>query len=216
MAENLENATSKPARAVTIFSKRVHGADRNLTGTATAVEELVADLLKFRSLAQPVDEIAQVVIGALRAGNKVLACGNGGSATTATHLTEELVGRYKADRRSLPAISLAADPALITCIANDFGYEYVFSRQIEGLADRGDIVVAFSTSGNSPNLLKALDAAKATGATSVALLGKTGGAMTGRADYELIVPSNSTARIQELHTLILHSWLDRIEAEFLN
>jgi D-sedoheptulose 7-phosphate isomerase len=184
-------------------------------GTATAVDELVAALVEFRSLARSVDEIAQVVIGALRAGNKVLACGNGGSATTATHLTEELVGRYKADRRSLPAISLAVDPALITCIANDFGYECVFSRQIEGLADRGDIVVAFSTSGNSANLLKTLEAAKATGAISVALLGKTGGTMAGRSDYEVIVRSNSTARIQELHTLILHSWLDRIEAEFL-
>lgn len=177
----------------------------------SAVEELAAALLEFRLLARSVDEIAQVVVGAMRAGNKVLACGNGGSAAAAAHLTEELVGRYKAARRSLPAISLAADPALITCIANDFGYECIFSRQIEGLATRGDIVVAFSTSGNSPNLLKALDAAKAVGAVSVALLGKTGGAMAGRADHEVIVRSNSTARIQELHTLILHSWLDRIE-----
>ena len=177
----------------------------------SAVDELTAALLEFRLLARSVDEIAHVIVGALRAGNKVLACGNGGSAAAASHLTEELVGRYKAGRRPLPALSLAADPALITCIANDFGYECIFSRQIEGLAKRGDIVVAFSTSGNSPNLLKALDAAKAVEAVSVALLGKTGGAMAGRADHEVIVPSNSTARIQELHTLILHSWLDRIE-----
>jgi D-sedoheptulose 7-phosphate isomerase len=177
----------------------------------SAVEELTAALLEFRLLTESVDEIAHVIVDALRAGNKLLSCGNGGSAAAASHLAEELVGRYKAGRRSLPAISLAADPALITCIANDFGYECIFSRQIEGLAKRGDIVVAFSTSGNSPNLLKALDAAKAVEAVSVALLGKTGGAMAGRADHEVIVPSNSTARIQELHTLILHSWLDRIE-----
>ncbi len=177
----------------------------------SAVDDLTAALLEFRLLARSVDEIGRVIVDALRAGNKLLACGNGGSAAAASHLAEELMGRYKATRRSLPAISLAADPALITCIANDFGYECIFSRQIEGLAKRGDIVVAFSTSGNSPNLLRALDAAKAVEAVSVALLGKTGGAMTGRADHEVIVPANSTARIQELHTLILHSWLDRIE-----
>jgi len=181
----------------------------------SAIDELTAALREFRLLAPSVDEIAEVIVGALRAGNKVLACGNGGSAAAASHLAEELVGRYKSGRRSLPAISLAADPALITCIANDFGYESIFSRQIEGLAKHGDIVVAFSTSGNSPNLLKALDAAQTAGAVSVALLGKTGGAMAGKADHEVVVPSNSTARIQELHTLILHSWLDRIEAEFL-
>jgi len=177
----------------------------------SAVEELTAALREFRLLAPSVDEIGRIILDALRSGNKLLACGNGGSAAAASHLAEELVGRYRAARRPLPAISLAADPALITCIANDFGYECIFSRQIEGLAKRGDIVVAFSTSGNSPNLLKALDAAKAVEAVSVALLGKTGGAMAGRADHEVIVPSNSTARIQELHTLILHSWLDRIE-----
>lgn len=181
----------------------------------SAIDELTASLRELRPLAQSVDEIAEVIAAALRAGNKVLACGNGGSAAAASHLTEELVGRYKSGRRSLPAISLAADAALITCIANDFGYQWIFSRQIEGLAKRGDIVVAFSTSGNSPNLLKALEAAHAAGAISVAVLGKTGGAMAGRADHEVVVPSNSTARIQEMHTLILHSWLERIEAEFL-
>ena len=122
--------------------------------------------------------------------------------------------RYRSDRRSLPAVSLSADPALITCIANDFGYENIFSRQIQGLAQAGDVVIAFSTSGNSPNTLNALEAARYGGAISIAVLGKQGGLMAGKADHEIIVPSNTTARIQEVHTLILHSWLELIEAEF--
>ena len=161
-----------------------------------------------------VDSTGAVVWRALRAGNQVLTCGNGGSASDASHLAEELTGRYRGDRRSLPAICLASDAALMSCIANDYGYERVFSRQIEGLARPGDVVVAFSTSGNSPNVLKALEAAKGRGATTIALLGKRGGAMAGKADYEVIVPSENTARIQEVHTVILHSWLEAIEKEF--
>lgn len=181
---------------------------------AAAVDELIAVLDDFRPIASLVDEAGRVIVQALRSGRKVLTCGNGGSATDASHMAEELVGRYKSDRQSLPAVSLAADPSLITCIANDFGYEHIFSRQIEGLAQSGDVVISFSTSGNSLNTLNALEAAMQVGATSVAVLGKRGGLMAGKADHEVIVPSNTTARIQEVHTLILHSWLELIEAEF--
>jgi len=170
-------------------------------------------LNEFRAIARLVDEVGGVIVQALLSGRKVLTCGNGGSATDASHMAEELVGRYKGERRSLPAVSLAADPALISCIANDFGYEYVFSRQIEGLAQRGDVVICFSTSGNSPNTINAVEAAKQRGASSVGSLGKEGGLMAGKADYEVIVPSNTTARVQEVHTLILHSWLELIETE---
>jgi phosphoheptose isomerase len=182
--------------------------------TGAAVDELIAVLGEFRKIAGLVDQTGQVIVQALRSGGKVLTCGNGGSATDASHMAEELVGRYKGERRSLPAVSLAADPALITCIANDFGYEYIFSRQIEGLAQPGDVVISFSTSGNSPNSLNALKAARQIGVISVAVLGKRGGLMAGKADHEIIVPSNTTARIQEVHTLILHSWLELIEAGF--
>ena len=122
----------------------------------------------------------------------------------------------RSNRRPLPAISLVADPTLLTCIGNDFGFESIFSRQVEALARENDVVVTFSSSGNSPNLVRVLESARKSRATSIALLGKSGGAMTGRADYELIVPSNETARIQEIHTLILHSWLEMIDAEFVN
>src|SRR5271154_3111558 len=116
-----------------------------------AVDELIAVLGEFRTVARLVDEVGRVIVHALLSGCKVLTCGNGGSATDASHMAEELVGRYKGERRSLPAVSLAADPASITCIGNDFGFEHIFSRQIEGLAQPGDVVISFSTSGNSPN-----------------------------------------------------------------
>jgi phosphoheptose isomerase len=182
--------------------------------TGAGVDELIEVLGNFRKVTRLADEAGRVIVQALLSGRKVLTCGNGGSATDASHLAEELVGRYRSDRQSLPAVSLAADPALITCIANDFGYGNIFSRQIQGLAQPGDVVVAFSTSGNSPNTLNALEAARYSGAISIAVLGKQGGLMAGKADYEIIVPSDTTARIQEVHTLILHSWLELIEAEF--
>jgi len=181
--------------------------------TTKAVDELLTVLQSFRKLASRADDIASVLIDALARGNKVLTCGNGGSAADALHMAEELVGRYKTNRKALPAISLVADPTLLTCVSNDFGYEFVFSRQIEALARPGDVVVAFSSSGNSANLLAALAAARNAHSIFVALLGKDGGVMAGKADYEIIIPSNETARIQEIHTLILHSWLEQIESQ---
>jgi D-sedoheptulose 7-phosphate isomerase len=179
--------------------------------------KLVDDACRtLQSLAKQEDafqRIAAAAVATLRAGGKVLACGNGGSAADAMHLAEELVGRYRSNRRSLPAVSLAADGTALTCIANDFGFEDVFSRQVEGLADKGDLLVCFSTSGNSPNILRALDAAKSKGAKSVALLGKDGGKARGKADFEIIVASSDTARIQEAHTLIVHALLEVIERE---
>jgi phosphoheptose isomerase len=181
---------------------------------AKAIDALVETLQHLRPLAPWIDHTGEVIIAALRSGKKILTCGNGGSAADALHMSEELMGRYKLNRRPLPAVSLVADPTLLTCIGNDFGYDSIFSRQIEALGHLEDVVVAFSSSGNSPNLLRALESAQARGLRSIALLGKDGGAMAGRADYEMIVPSTETARIQEIHTLILHSWLEQIDAEF--
>ena len=158
-------------------------------------------------------KIADAAVASLRSGGKILACGNGGSAADAMHLTQELVGRFRGNRRSLPAVSLAADPTALTCIGNDFGFDSVFSRQVEGLANKNDLLVCFSTSGNSPNILRALEAAKAKGVKTVALLGRGGGKAKGRADFEIIVANSDSGRVQEAHTLILHALLDAIERE---
>lgn len=190
----------------------------NLNGTFTptmaALDELIETLARFRELCDAADRIAGLLIRALKTGHKILTCGNGGSAADALHMAEEMVGRYKRNRRSLPAISLAADPTLLTCISNDYGFERLFSRQVEGLGQPGDVLVIFSSSGNSPNLAAALQSAKRQGLSTVSLLGKDGGAIAGTSDYEIVIPSNETARIQEVHTLIMHSWLEQIDAIF--
>src|ERR1041384_8225622 len=157
------------------------------------------------------ERIAAAVVGALNSGGKILTCGNGGSAADALHMAEELVGRYNRNRRSLPAVCLNADPTLLTCIANDYGFDEVFARQIEGLGGKNDVLGCFSSSGNSPNVVRALEAARKQGVRSVALLGKGGGKAKGQADLEMIVASADTARIQEAHTLLLHAMLERVE-----
>jgi D-sedoheptulose 7-phosphate isomerase len=159
-----------------------------------------------------IEQIAATVRDTLLAGHTLLTCGNGGSATDAQHLAEELIGRYRSNRRALPAIALTADTAVLTCIANDFGYDTVFARQVEGLARPGDLLVCFSTSGNSPNISAALQAARARGAGTIALLGKDGGAARGLADQALVVASDDTAHIQAAHLQILHYICELVEA----
>ena len=177
------------------------------------LNELAATVEAFRSQAPVVEAAGKRLAAVLAGGGKILTAGNGGSATDAMHFTEELVGRFDKDRRSLAAVSLSSDAALLTCIANDFGYEAVFSRQVEGLGKPGDALVVFTTSGKSPNCLAALKTAKARGLITVSVLGKGGGPCAGLADYDIIVPGTITARIQELHTFVLHVWLTLIEAE---
>jgi phosphoheptose isomerase len=176
------------------------------------LDDLILVLEDFRPALSAVEVAGHRIKEALQKGGKLLSCGNGGSAADALHLAEELVGRFEADRISLPAICLSADPTLLTCIANDFGYDRVFSRQVEGLGRPGDVLVVFSSSGNSNNIVAALQTAKATGLLTIALLGKGGGRCLGQADFEIVVPGGNTARIQEVHTLILHSWLKLIES----
>jgi len=176
------------------------------------LSDLVATLERFRPLLPIVEAAGAEIRRAVLAGHKLLTAGNGGSAADALHLAEELVGRFDRDRPSLPAIALCADPTLLTCIGNDYGFDRVFSRQVEGLGRPGDVLVVFTTSGKSPNILLALEAAKQRGLRTIAVLGKDGGPARGRADYEIIVPSQVTARIQEVHTFVLHSWLTLLEA----
>jgi D-sedoheptulose 7-phosphate isomerase len=180
--------------------------------------QIDASLAVLRSLvgqATLIDTIAGRVRDTLLGGRMLLSCGNGGSATDAQHLAEELIGRYRANRRALPAVALTADSAALTCIANDFGYDAVFARQVAGLARPGDLLLCFSTSGNSPSITEALRAARAYGAGTIALLGKDGGAARGLADLALVVASDDTARIQEAHLQVLHYICEVVEAAVL-
>lgn len=148
----------------------------------------------------------------LRAGGKLLWMGNGGSAADSQHLAAELVGRFERERRALPAIALTTDSSVLTAVANDYGFETVFARQIQALCRPGDVVVGLSTSGNSPNVLAGIEAARALGAYTVGMTGREGGRLQSLADACLRVPSARTARIQEAHILIGHVLCDWIEA----
>ncbi|MDX1565605.1 MAG: SIS domain-containing protein [Phycisphaeraceae bacterium] len=161
-----------------------------------------------------IESICDQVTETLRRGKKILTAGHGGSAAEALHMSEELMGRFDKDRRPLPAVALTADPTLLTCIGNDYGFEAIFPRQVEGLCQSGDLLVIFSTSGNGNGFGKALEAARAIGGRVVALLGKGGGSLAGRADLELIVDSAVTARIQEAHQLLMHMILEAVDREF--
>jgi D-sedoheptulose 7-phosphate isomerase len=177
-----------------------------------SIQELSALLDRLCSLEDAVAQAGEAILDCLHRGRKLLTCGNGGSAADALHLAEELVGRYNAERRGLPAVCLNADVTALTCIGNDYGYDRIFSRQVEALGCPGDVLVGFSTSGNSPNVLAAFHRAQEAGLTTIFLGGKNGGLAKGVCGHEIIVPSSTTARIQEVHTLILHQWLEAIDA----
>ncbi len=163
------------------------------------------------SLQPSCDAAADAIISALGRGGKILAFGNGGSATQANHLVEELIGRFKETRRPLPALSLVGDSGVITCIANDFGYGALFERQVEGLTSMGDAVVGITTSGKSENVIRGLKAAKDKGAVTIALCGQNG--IDGFApDHVVAVPSENGAHIQEVHLMVIHLWCIAVDA----
>jgi D-sedoheptulose 7-phosphate isomerase len=154
---------------------------------------------------------AKLISDAINNGKTIFWCGNGGSAAESSHLAVELIGRFKENRLPLPSISLNSDTSAITCIANDFGYEEIFARQLEGLGRAGDVLVVLSTSGQSPNIIKALQRANKLGIKSVALLGKDGGKAKDFADIFIVVDSDETARIQEIHLLLGHIFCEFVE-----
>jgi D-sedoheptulose 7-phosphate isomerase len=158
-----------------------------------------------RELPPLLERAAGAAHGCLRAGHKILACGNGGSAAHAQHLVAELIGRFREERHALAAIALSADTATLTALGNDYGYEQVFARQVEALAHSGDVLFAISTSGNSANVVAAARAARDRGCTVIALTGAGGGKLAAHADVLLPVPSSDVARIQEMHTLCIHA-----------
>jgi D-sedoheptulose 7-phosphate isomerase len=156
-------------------------------------------------------QVAKILCDAFAGGRKVLSMGNGGSAADAQHFAEEMIGRFLRDRRGLPAVALNTDGTAMTCISNDYGYEEVFARQVAALANSGDVVVGFSTSGNSQNVLKALRAARGKSAITVALLGNTGGKIAAEVDHAIIVPASITSHIQEMHIIIVHLLCDIVD-----
>lgn len=162
---------------------------------------------------EKIAEVIQACVSVYKNSKKILIAGNGGSAADAQHFAAELVGRYGFDRPSLPALALTTDTSNLTAIGNDYGYDYVFSRQLEGMGQEGDLFIGISTSGNSQNILNAFASAKKRGIMTVALTGRDGGKMADTADLTLIVPSDATPRIQESHLLIEHMICDAIEKE---
>jgi D-sedoheptulose 7-phosphate isomerase len=178
---------------------------------ARAAAELAELLPKVASMEGEVQRLGDALLKCWQQRGKILTAGNGGSAADAIHLAEELVVRFNKPRRALAAIALC-DPGNLTCASNDLGFESVFARQVEALGNAGDFLVVFTTSGNSPNLAKAVETAKAAGLKTVAFLGKAGGKLKGVCDFEFHVPSATTARVQEAHLLLYHSlceWIDQ-------
>lgn len=172
-----------------------------------ALDALLAD----RTTVEEIDRIGSALLECFKRGGKVLICGNGGSACDAAHFAEELTGRFRADRPALAAVA-CTDAGHITCTANDYGFEHVFSRWVEGLGRPGDVLIVLSTSGNSVNVVRAAEAGRAGGMRVVGLLGRGGGEARGKCDQAVVVPGETSDRIQELHMLILHGLVESVEA----
>ena len=179
-------------------------------------EHLITLDATTKSIGSALEVAANICIDSLKQGGKILIFGNGGSAADAQHIAAELVGRYKLERKGLSAIALSTDTSSLTAISNDYGYEHVFDRQIEALAKPEDVAVGISTSGNSSNVINALQSAKNIGCKSIGLSGKFGGDMNKLCDVNLVIPAKDTARIQEMHILLGHIICHLIELEFRN
>jgi D-sedoheptulose 7-phosphate isomerase len=177
--------------------------------------EHTAHMAMFNALEPLFPLISEVGISmqnTIKNGGKILIMGNGGSAADSQHIAAEIVGRFKKERKGMPAIALTTDTSIITSVGNDYGYDYIFARQVEALCRPEDMVIGITTSGNSANVVRAIEAAKAIGATTVGLTGGTGGKLNNLCDYNIVVPSSVTARIQEAHIFIGHSLCEILES----
>ncbi len=192
-----------------------HMDERSEAYARWAIEEIEASIdLKRRTLESQLPiivAIAERIVDTFQRGGKVLLCGNGGSAADAQHIAAEFVSRFRRERRGLPAIALTTDTSILTAIGNDYGYERVFARQVEALGQPGDVVVGISTSGTSASVLAAMRAARERGMTTIGLTGATGGLLVGHVDVCLCVPSQNTARIQEVHITVAHVVCEIVE-----
>lgn len=166
-------------------------------------------------LADEIDAAGRAILAALQAGNKLLVCGNGGSAADAQHLSSELVGRFVTHRKALPAIALTTDTSALTAISNDYGYDHVFARQVEAYAKPGDVLVVISTSGESATIIQAVEAGRRSGCHVIGITGRDGGKLVPACERAIIVPAQETALIQEVHTSIIHAWGRMIEGWYL-
>lgn len=182
-----------------------------MTQLQQAIEESITTLRGLAGLEEPLARAAKMVLDCLSSGHKLLVCGNGGSASDATHLATEFLCRFRDDRRPYPAISLPANGEYMTAVCNDYGADEIFARQIWGLGDKGDVLIALTTSGKSKNVLRALEEAKRKGLQSICFLGRDGGFTKGVATIDLIVPGKLTARIQEGHKLLIHALCEIVE-----
>lgn len=181
----------------------------------THLHNHIAAVGSLADLQPAIEDAGKRIAACLGRGNKLLLCGNGGSAADAQHIAAELVGRFVAERRGLPAIALTTDTSILTSVANDYGYNHVFARQVEAHAREGDVLVGISTSGNSTNVIAAIDAASQLGCTTIGLLGNDGGKLKMLVDIPIVVPALQTAHIQECHIVIGHIWCAMVDAEFL-
>ena len=171
---------------------------------------LLENFIKEEEEKRETEKVAKELADVFTKGNKVLICGNGGSNCDALHFAEEFTGRFRGDRKALPAIAIS-DSSHITCVGNDYGFDYIFSRGVEAYGKEGDMFFGISTSGNSPNVIKAVEAAKKLGMKTCVLLGKDGGKLKGMCDYEFIIPGKTSDRIQEIHMMILHIIIEGVE-----
>jgi phosphoheptose isomerase len=181
-----------------------------------AIEAATQTFRALSNLEPQMAQVADVIDQCLRAGNKLLVCGNGGSAADASHFATELVVRFAKDRRALPAICLTSDSGILTAAGNDYGFDEIFARQVAAFGIPGDVLICLTTSGKSQNLIRALEEAKARKLKTIAFLGRGGGSTRGIADLDLLVKSDSTARVQEAHQLLLHVLCETIEARLEN
>ena len=177
-----------------------------------SINEAIEALELLRGCESNYNDALTALVSAVEGGNKILACGNGGSAADASHFMTELLCRFRDDRRSLPGVALTADGSFLTAAGNDYGFENIFARQVEGLGREGDVLVAISTSGNSTNIRAAIDTANDHKLTTIALLGRDGGSSAGIADIEIIVSHQQTARIQEAQKVLIHALCEGMES----
>jgi D-sedoheptulose 7-phosphate isomerase len=184
-----------------------------MTFLQQAIEDCIATTRSLVSFEEPVHRAAKMTLDCLRSGHKLLICGNGGSASDATHLATEFLCRFREERRPYPAITLTANGEFMTAVCNDYHADEIFARQVWGLGQPGDLLIAFTTSGKSRNILKALEEAKRRSLTSICFLGRDGGFTRGIATLDIIAPGNSTARIQEAHKLLFHVVCEIVEVD---
>ncbi len=183
----------------------------NIKKHFTEAQEVLAAFISDPASFRKIESAGHILVKAIQNDNQIISCGNGGSMCDAMHFAEELSGRYRNDRPAYPAISIS-DPAHLSCVANDYGYDFVFSRMIEAIGKSGDVLLAISTSGNSQNILNAIHAAKKKGMLVIGLTGKDGGQMSGLCDVEIRAPKSEYAdRAQEIHIKIIHSLIDYVE-----